>query len=971
MEFKNVKTIKSYSLNELGNKLKEQISNKTDIFATTNIIFPNNKLEQWFKTYWLRTEDTVLMNIKGYSLEKGLLSLIKSDKEYELADNNVLRASIINELMKVNKADEKSIIASYIYDDGFINSVKLFDLANTFAQLFTEYERDNIKITDEQGIIYNNVIKSLKSNGYATFASMINSYIEFTDDKEVILFGFNHMDKIHSEFIDEVAKVKDVYLYEICCDDDLGLVPNLTSYSAPSRVKEIELIHGEICKLVQKEGVNYSDILVYAPDLTKYETEISKTFIQDNDPFPSIPFSVIFNKTQQTQVGKALEKLFEISNKGFFTRLDFTELISNSAICISRDITFDDIDAWKQAILNMNVYRNGKETDDWEYAKRRLVLSKVASLYDVDNNIVELSDGNFMPYSTISLDNESIVKFISLVDDLQNWVKLINKNTIVDTSVLESLKLELGKWFSIVDYTNRETNGVYQRLCDEITLWNKFKLNEKNIPIATLFYSLINLSEGNKFNKASLFNQGITFVEYQDYTILSAKYIFFIGLSSNDFPLRKIRSEIDLRGKLDEVKNIDKDEFKSFVTQVLNASEGFYLSYVNHDLKSDEEFYPSTYILDIYKKFNLKTDEFKVDKTVGIDETREWNELFTNREFKNKDYYFGLFKPEKDKTDIITVKGQEPEPKVKVSEMKRFLTEPLQYKAQHLFGYEDKTAEELSNEYEPISIDALSQSELLKSVIKYMVDNPSVELLDSDNNPDIALSKKIFERFIIENKIPRVNEENEDAIFEHVVRKASIIVRVIKNSIGTNPSVKLVDSVNLTYKGKDIELYTKNEVCVYEENNTRKYFELSNGGKDIHKFLNLYVCALMDISKENINEEFEVILSNVDIDKESLNNKKFKITPTDAYELLNEIYAEMNNFERNVAFPIDAFDKEKGLEKTYNKFIYDIINQNGYWAFFKGKNMFRPYKDLGYSKDNYEKVLKEMIDLFKRLVVFL
>ena len=33
--------------------------------------------------------------------------------------------------------------------------------------------------------------------------------------------------------------------------------------------------------------------------------------------------------------------------------------------------------------------------------------------------------------------------------------------------------------------------------------------------------------------------------------------------------------------------------------------------------------------------------------------------------------------------------------------------------------------------------------------------------------------------------------------------------------------------------------------------------------------------------------------------------------------------------------------------------------------------MFRPYKDLGYSKDNYEKVLKEMIDLFKRLVVFL
>ena len=406
--------------------------------------------------------------------------------------------------------------------------------------------------------------------------------------------------------------------------------------TAPSMAREIELMHGEICKLVQEKDVKFSDILVLCPQLNKYELEISKVFNQDNVSFPSIPYSINDSKLQSTDLSSGLKKLFEIASKGFYTRLDFSNIINNKVIQLSRGITLEDVMNWEKSLVEMNVYRNGKQVDDWDYAKKRVVLSKVSSINDIDENIVELREGKYIPYSNISFNDSSIVRFASIIDDLNKWVKEFNNDSIATEEKINTLLIELTKWFSIKNPDGYEMNKIFRKFSDEISLWKNSNFNEHNIPLNTLFYTLFDLSEESKSNVSRLFVQGVTFIDYEENVILPSKYIFIIGLSSNEFPKKKTISEIDLRKM--QVDN----GLNSFISQCNNA-EYLYLSYVNHNLKTDEEYYPSSYILKLLENLGIKTDEIVYYNQIGIDETRTWNELFTKKEYKEKNYYTGLF----------------------------------------------------------------------------------------------------------------------------------------------------------------------------------------------------------------------------------------------------------------------------------------------------------------------------------------
>ena len=122
---------------------------------------------------------------------------------------------------------------------------------------------------------------------------------------------------------------------------------------------------------------------------------------------------------------KGLKKLFDIVNKNYYTRLDFFNLINNHDIQESRGITNDDVINWSKSIIDMNVYRNNEVSDDWEYAKMRVLMSKVSGINDVDNNVVEVLNNEYIPYTNISFDDESIIKFVSLIDDLKQWKDII------------------------------------------------------------------------------------------------------------------------------------------------------------------------------------------------------------------------------------------------------------------------------------------------------------------------------------------------------------------------------------------------------------------------------------------------------------------------------------------------------------------------------------------------------------------
>ena len=117
----------------------------------------------------------------------------------------------------------------------------------------------------------------------------------------------------------------------------------------------------------------------------------------------------------------------------------------------------------------------------------------------------------------------------------------------------------------------------------------------------------------------------------------------------------------------------------------------------------------------------------------------------------------------------------------------------------------------------------------------------------------------------------------------------------------------------------------------------------------------------MDISYLDSSEEYEVELYR------GTAKQKFTVNPITAYEILTDIYNEMYNYELNAYMPLDCVKKNL----TFEQLVKDALGQNGGWGFFKEKAIFSPYKDLGYTKFNYDEISSQMKDMLKRLVIYL
>ena len=979
-------------LNNLADLLINEIKSKKDFFESTTIVVPKESMEQWFKAYWLRNEDTVLMNVNFISVDDALYIMKAGEKSSSIARRNELRTMIIKHLIMFDKDQLDKNLSSYIYDkDGNLDSIHLYDLANTLSTLFMKYEKENfdiVKILNQdndlanssQYLLYHNVINDLKNNNITTLSNLINN----TSDNElsfkkyknpIYFFGFSDFDNLSFEFIKQLEKNNQLVLYFLKQPDlNLDNKPNINLTGCPSKIKEIEVVHSKICSIVKNNlDVNFSDFLVLSPDISKYEAEIGRVFSQDNLNFPSIPYSINDFKVSESEVTIALKDLFNVTNKKFFTRYDFFKFVNNKVIQKTRDISLDDTVQWGNAIIDMNVFRNGKKEDDWAYAKKRLILSKVASMSDPDENIIETSCGKYVPFSSIELSDESIIKFIKVIDDINLWMNSFTSETIVTKEVIDNLRLQLEGWFSIKNKYGTESNKTLLKLERELDNWINFDLISQNIPFNTLMYTLFDLSNENKSKSSNLFVNGVTFTDYDSSTILSSKYLFFIGLSSKEFPIKELQSEIDLREDTSS-----KDDMDLYETQCLNNANGLYLSYVNINLKTDEDYFPSSYVSKLFAKYNL---DIKSQIKISLDETRKWCELYTKKEYKDKTYYNGLFKTEKEQPPIIISDTDNINQynTIKLSNYRDYLTEPLKYKYSKLFGKEDNIQEEIHQEYEATKIDSLVKYNYISSLIEYLINNPDKDFIDKtdtetdtviDNKIDVDLARSFFERALLEHKIPNINEELTDECLIELVNIAVETKNFILNTANGNVEIIKNNDLIINHNSNDIVLTSDYSFAVASFDTTRKYFELCdcNGTNDYEHLLKIYLCALMDIASLTNMTEYTTEY-NIEIYHDKKNYQSFVVTPSQAFEILENIYIHMVETPFDCYLPINKINKKRSFDDAKEEAIF--TQSNCPWAYFEDRKMFNGENDLGFNKSNYDVVFESKRDELLSLVIYI
>ena len=440
-----IKVIKSSKIELLAKNLINELKSVNDFFSTPLIVVKNSNIEKWFKTYWLKNEESVLMNVKFCNFGEFVKATSKNSSFIATNDDIILAITDII----LNGGINSSEVNDYVYDNGALCSIKVHDFAKELTYYYEKTMLNGINLNGWQLDLYESVVNKLKDYNLTLIKDYIDSALLIERKAPIFILGTCFIEKLYLEYITRLSQNNDLYLYNICSEDDKNAKEYMALYDnieidcdntkvikgeekaidieinvAPSKVRELEVVHSKICELLKNKDVTLSDIVVYAPNMGDYISSIERVFNQDDIDFIDIPYVIKTTSKKESLLFEALDILFDIYHKEFYTRNDVYKLAGNRLIQKVRGLDDNFVSTLVDMCVNMNVYRKRKTSDDFEYAKKRLLLSKLVGNSSAVENIVKLNDKYALPYSAISTNDEVIEQYIALTNDLNSFLKL-------------------------------------------------------------------------------------------------------------------------------------------------------------------------------------------------------------------------------------------------------------------------------------------------------------------------------------------------------------------------------------------------------------------------------------------------------------------------------------------------------------------------------------------------------------------
>ena len=745
--------------------------------------------------------------------------------------------------------------------------------------------------------------------------------------------------------------------------DDLGI--SLTA--VPSRLREIEVVHSQICKLIEKnENLSYSDFLILASNIQDYRVPIMQVFEQarSNDSlFSYLPYVIADYSAENSLMADALRILLDVLNKNALQRNDLFELLRNPVVQSVRKLSSEEISAWAEWVSSLNAYRDRETSpEEWKVAANRLLLARLTDNL-VINRANPASPENYLPYGNMaSQNNDSLDRFIECIDDLEKWKKDFSGVTSYSAAQLDSFVECLNSWIRTDDELPEELKNektVYANILGEIRNYRNLLDSKKyeGVNARALGFSLMEAARSAQGSSNRIFTGGITFATFAPNRTIQAKHVFLIGFDSKSFPGVDSENVLDLRSgkcRLPDDDSVPGKNRNSFWCQLMAAEEKLFISYVNKDLQKDEDFYRSSVVNDLLESIGVSRIK-EVEQFVTIDEKRNWSELFTQRSFSNKRNYERLqgqtphAKGKEDNGSLEKCMSVLPE-RVTLSGIKGFLQDPFVFSVKQIFNAGDDESEEEKIEFEPIRISALEKASLLKDYVKAsVVSETNLGSMEQDLKNSHALPEGIFGSVELDSfqsdAESLVNLMRQDLNGDKVVfdEQANLDLEITWKDIGSSA---------ISSKGW---LLTGN-LCPYLWNNgILQVLDMTLGkSKDDKHYLSMYVSALIlvsmsDAGQKKIKVDMRLYHKN-SAGKYDCSPKSFSLSKDSAIGLLNDIYraAYIEKFSR--CTPINQLTKE--FENIY-KFKGAIVGENGEWKYFSKGKLFDVLHDVGFTHDSF------------------
>lgn len=890
-----MKYIKKSDFNQIADDVIIQLHANQNPFNSYTVIFPNLITEQWFKIYWTKKTNKVLMNVKFMRMNSFINNLF-NDTRLPFITKDRMSLFIIDILK--NNPQKYPLISSYFNDD-----ITLYDLSLNLADVFLKYELSECQLEGEYQLLFEE-IKNI--NGYTFLSDVINKNIVF--NSKVFVVGFRKIDAL---YIRGLEKIDNCFIYEIENSKKAIIADEICK--ALSVEREVEYLFDEVSKILQNDdAVKLSDILVYAPNVSTYESSINKVFSTAGDErFLNIPYSIVSCNKNMSNTGNLIKNLSNILIKGQMTRSDFYKIITNPDVIKVRKLNANKVNEIIKILDRINVYRDNASVgiNDFSYAVKRFLLEKLLGPELIDENIVTISDNDYLPYGNISMDDETIEKLVSIIDDISSFRQKYSNHMSLDV-----LKDELDKWILISDM---ESSIYYKKAIDILDF---IKDNNLNLTTEIIFNVLIDGVQGISQIPSNIFN-GITFLNFSENNILTSKYMFFLGMSNNNLPRASLKNPLDEKGIIEPFIDIDSE---TLIFLHANSNTKYFYSYVSIDLKSGEE----------YSLTSLLVDNNKEKICYNLSETRSYSLLWSKSEVNKRKYNDSLINESCNKPDKIPFYNKELPREVKYTELSELLEEGLSAKMKKLFAEDDDILDKANKSFEPIKLDALNASFIKKSLLRLMLDKKT-SYLDSKDIKYILYKNKLNHSIPFNYDISNELKETQNyfALFGSDYQIIEPFECCIKNELG-----------DWTIKVSDEFVYA---MSLEENKKVLSFFEIRvKDYSDASSLTRAYIISLAYIAKNGMDEEYYVNLN-------ERNNEKKKYGPiskTKAIEILNNIYALFVDFSNVFYSPLNNWD-----EKDYLKVRKSTYNN---WKFFDDANLVDKRYDLGFDASSFEQKWK-------------
>ncbi|MCR3756352.1 MAG: exodeoxyribonuclease V subunit RecC [Candidatus Westeberhardia cardiocondylae] len=389
--------------------------------------------------------------------------------------------------------------------------------------------------------------------------------------------------------------------------------------------KEIEVLYNTLLNMMLNDSkLRPEDILVMAPDINLYISEIEKIFNNVDSQY-CIPYSISDQKIEYAHsIFFAFLKLLRLPNSECIAE-SVLELLELSCIADNFSIKLDDIDLIRHWVfesgirwgINNDIYNElmlpvfNKNT--WEFGLNRMLLG-----YSIDN--IQCSWDDIYPYSQCRGEDLELIGCLSkFIFKLNYWRKYLFRKRMLEE--WESFFFKITHDFFCFNSDVEKYFIVLKGYWNDILYSGLIVKYNKPISIELIYDELVNrLNDGKVYQK--FLGGGINFCSLFSNFSFSFKVIYLIGINEIMYPKKSLLVNFDLmKGN---VRCGDFFEKKSdryfFLSLILGAEKFLYIS-CTENFYGVSYSYPSVIVNELFEyisyNFCLSGDE-NVDEKISI-----------------------------------------------------------------------------------------------------------------------------------------------------------------------------------------------------------------------------------------------------------------------------------------------------------------------------------------------------------------